>query len=105
MDIAQGFESARFDHSILGSHIRYLLAILERDKVQLLWASNARTMTYVWFKNLQALLYLYQHLATGAMCKTNAGFLPADPHVHVCPYTIKKGSTSLTSFRTGLPIF
>jgi hypothetical protein len=86
MDIAQGFESARFDPSIMGCCLRFLLSILERHAVQTLWATNARTMTYVWFQSLRSLLYLFQRLSLASMWKAGGRFLPADPHVHVCPY-------------------
>ena len=52
MDVAQGFESAKFDDSILGCRLRYLMLLLDRHPVQALWATQARTMTYVWFKSL-----------------------------------------------------
>jgi hypothetical protein len=86
MDVAQGFESAKFDDSILGCRLRYLMLLLDRHPVQALWATQARTMTYVWFKSLGSLLYLFQRLASSSMWKDSAGFLPADPNVHICPY-------------------
>ena len=44
-------------------------------------------MTYVWFKHLQSLLYLFQRLSTDAMWKMDSGFLPLAPgHPQVlCP--------------------
>ena len=86
MGINQDFETSKSDHSILGSRLRFLMALLDRHPVQLLWSSNAWTMTFVWFRNLQSLLYLFQRLATGAMWKAHSEFLPAAPHVHICPY-------------------
>ena len=87
IDITQGFQTAQFDQSILGCRLRYLVALLQRHQVQLLWASNAKAMTYVWFKHLQSLLYLFQRLATDAMWKTDSGFLPPAPdHPQVCPF-------------------
>ena len=86
MDVAQGFETARFDSSILGCRLRFLIALLEKHPVQTLWATNARTMSYVWFKSLRQLLYLFQRLSSISMWKTGGGFLPANPHVHIDPY-------------------
>ena len=86
MDVAQGFASARFDTSIMGCRLRFLMSLLEKHSVQTLWATNARVMTYVWFQSLRSLLYLFQRLCSVSMWKTDGGFLPADPHVHVCPY-------------------
>jgi hypothetical protein len=86
MDVAQGFASAKFDTSILGCRLRYLMSLLERHAVQTLWATNARIMTYIWFNSLRSLLYLFQRLSSVSMWKAEGGFLPADPHVHVCPY-------------------
>jgi hypothetical protein len=86
MDITSGFTTAKFDHSILGQRLRHTIAMLKRHQVQLLWTSNARAMTFVWFKHLQALLYLFQCLATGAMWKHDAGFLWEDLCPHTCPY-------------------
>jgi hypothetical protein len=87
MDVAHGFESAKFDHaSMLGCRLRCLMLLLDRHPVQALWANQARAMTYVWFKSLGSLLYLFQRLASSSMWKDCAGFLPADPNVHICPY-------------------
>jgi hypothetical protein len=86
MDVAQGFERARFDTSILGCRLRFLMSLLERHAVQTLWATNAKVMTYIWFQSLRSLLYLFQRLSSASMWKAGGGFLPAAPHVHVCPY-------------------
>jgi hypothetical protein len=86
MDVAQGFVSAKFDASILGSRLIFLMSLLERHAVQTLWATNAKAMTYIWFQSLRSLLYLFQRLSSASMWKAGGGFLPADPHVHVCPF-------------------
>jgi hypothetical protein len=86
MDVAQGFAVAKFDASILCCRIRFLMSLLERHAVQTLWATNARVMTYIWFYSLRSLLYLFQRLVSVSLWKTGGGFLPADPHVHVCPF-------------------
>jgi hypothetical protein len=86
MEITQGFRDAHFDQFILGCRLRYLISILDRHQVQLLWASNTRTMTYVWFKHLQYQLCLFQRLSIEAMWKLDSGFLPPMPdHPKVCP--------------------
>jgi hypothetical protein len=86
MDVAQGFDTAKFDTSILGCRLRFLMSLLEKHSVQTLWSTNARVMTYVWFQSLRELLYLFQRLASVSMWKPGGGFLPADPHVQICPY-------------------
>jgi hypothetical protein len=87
MDITQGFQDAHFNQSILGCRLRCLVSILDRLQVQLLWASNARPVTCVWFKHLQSLLCLFQHLSIEAVWKLDSGFLapPAPDHPEVCP--------------------
>jgi hypothetical protein len=71
---------------LLGCHLHYLISILKRHQVQLLWASNAKTMTYVWFKHLQSLLCLFQRLSIEATWKLDSNFLPLAPdHPEVCP--------------------
>jgi hypothetical protein len=86
LDVTQGFSDAHFDQSLLGCRLRYLLGVLDRHQVQTLWASNARTMTYVWLQNLQSLLYLFQPLSIEAMWKPDSGFLPPAPDCpEVCP--------------------
>jgi hypothetical protein len=85
MDVSTGFSKAKFDSSLLGCRLRHLVSLLESHPVQTLWVTNARTMTFAWFRSLQSLLHLFQRLASVSMWKPDSGFLFAHPHVHVCP--------------------
>jgi hypothetical protein len=89
MDTPSNFATngtAHFDQSILGTCLLYLTKVLERHQVQILWASNSRDMTYVWFQSLRSILYLFQRLATSAMWKVDSGFISGNP-VQICPLT------------------
>jgi hypothetical protein len=86
LDVSPNFDSARFDQSILGCRLLYLQTILDNHSVQTLWASNARLLTFVWFKSLRSLLYLFQRLSSVSMWKEGGGFLRGNPHVQICPY-------------------
>jgi len=75
--------------------LRYLTAILERHQVQLLWASNAKTVAHVWFEHPQSLLCLFQRLSTDATRLTILRHVPS----------IRTASISQTQSKHGTLLF
>ena len=79
--------------SLLNSRLQFLKYLLDRKR--------PRTMNYLWFRNLQSLLYLFQRLATDAMWKAQAGFLPY-PQIPM-PTSVRVGHPTVPFYRSKIP--